>query len=53
MQLDPAHYKSVDQLEAHFPHGAPSLADCERLELHGEVHFGRDVVVRARVLSIH
>jgi len=38
-------YEFVDQLEARFPYGPPSLVDCSRLTLHGDVRFGRDVTV--------
>ena len=49
MELDPDHYKLVADFERHFPSGPPSLKGCERLEVEGEVGFGRDVVVRGRV----
>jgi UTP--glucose-1-phosphate uridylyltransferase len=29
-----------------FPKGAPSLLECERLEVHGDVRFGRNVRIR-------
>jgi UTP--glucose-1-phosphate uridylyltransferase len=45
IELDPRHYGFVDQLEEHFPHGAPSLLACERLIVRGDIHFGRDVVL--------
>ncbi|MFH2009931.1 MAG: UTP--glucose-1-phosphate uridylyltransferase [bacterium] len=41
--LDPAHYQHIDQLEARFPHGPPSLLECDRLEIRGDVRFGRGV----------
>jgi len=49
VDLDPAHYKMVDQLAEHFPHGAPSLVRCRRLAAKGDVRFGRDVVVEGEV----
>jgi len=49
VDLDPAHYKMVDQLAEHFPHGAPSLVRCRRLAVKGDVRFGRDVVVEGEV----
>jgi UTP--glucose-1-phosphate uridylyltransferase len=49
IDLDPEHYKLIDDFEAHFPAGAPSLVACERLEVVGDVVFGRDVVVRGAV----
>ncbi len=41
--LDPAYYRMIDELEERFPHGAPSLLKCSRLELHGDIRFGRGV----------
>ncbi len=49
VELDPDHYKLVGDFEERFPAGAPSLAGCERLEVEGDVRFGRDVTVRGRV----
>ena len=47
--LDPPYYGFVDQMEARFPHGAPSLVACELLDVVGDVAFGRDVIVRGPV----
>lgn len=47
--LDEKHYKTVQSLDEHFPHGTPSLIECERLEIKGDVHFGRDVIVKGDV----
>jgi UTP--glucose-1-phosphate uridylyltransferase len=44
--LDSAHFKLLGDFEARFPSGPPSLKDCDRLEVRGDVTFGRDVVVR-------
>ena len=49
VELDPDHYKLLADFERRFAAGAPSLAGCERLELDGDVSFGRDVTVRGRV----
>jgi UTP--glucose-1-phosphate uridylyltransferase len=46
VQLDPARYRLVGDLEARFPHGPPSLLAAEQLVVRGDVTFGRDVVVR-------
>jgi len=40
------HYKFVNDLDRHFPAGAPSLRCCDRLTISGEFEFGRGVVVR-------
>ena len=43
VDLDPAHYKKLDDFDARFPHGPPSLLECERLTIRGDIRFGRDV----------
>lgn len=47
--LDPAHYQRIDQLDERFPHGPPSLIDCDALEIHGDIRFGRNVRVVGKV----
>ncbi|MBM3463467.1 MAG: UTP--glucose-1-phosphate uridylyltransferase [Armatimonadetes bacterium] len=49
--LDPKYYKMVDDLEARFPHGPPSLRACTSLRVEGDVRFGRGVVVRGAVVA--
>ena len=49
MNLDDRHYAFIDQMEARFPYGAPSLVDCEKLDVVGDVTFGANVVVRGTV----
>jgi UTP--glucose-1-phosphate uridylyltransferase len=49
VDLAPAHYRSVDQLEERFPLGAPSLRGCRRLSIEGDVRFGAGVVCRGDV----
>jgi len=46
-------YKFVDELEARFPHGPPSLLACERLTIRGDVKFGRGVRVEGCVTVTH
>jgi hypothetical protein len=41
--LDPAHYRTLRDLDRAFPFGPPSMRRCTRLTVHGEVVFGRDV----------
>lgn len=50
LELDADHFKLVEALDARFPAGAPSLVDCERLRVEGDVTFGAGVVVRGDVL---
>jgi UTP--glucose-1-phosphate uridylyltransferase len=47
--LDPAHYKNVADFEARFPAGAPSMLDCDRLAVHGDVRFGPGVILRGKI----
>jgi UTP--glucose-1-phosphate uridylyltransferase len=54
LKLDERYYKKIDQLQARFPHGTPSLVECKSLEVKGDVLFGKNVVVRGEtVLSNH
>lgn len=49
VDLDPDHFKLLDDFEGRFPAGPPSLVGCERLEVVGDVAFAADVVVRGSV----
>jgi UTP--glucose-1-phosphate uridylyltransferase len=49
VELDDDYYKLVADFEERFAAGPPSLAACARLEVEGDVSFGRDVVVRGSV----
>jgi UTP--glucose-1-phosphate uridylyltransferase len=53
VDLDGRFFKLVHDFDARFAQGAPSLAGCERLEVVGDVAFGRDVVVRGSVRIEH
>ncbi|HYN91026.1 MAG TPA: UTP--glucose-1-phosphate uridylyltransferase [Thermoleophilaceae bacterium] len=44
-----AEFKLLRDFEERFPAGPPSLVEAERLEVEGDVRFGRDVRVRGRV----
>jgi len=46
VDLDPRYYKLLDQFEARFPSGVPSLREAQRLIVRGDVTFGEGVVVR-------
>src|SRR5215212_5018869 len=50
VDLDSSYFKLLADFEERFPAGAPSLLDCERLAVKGDVRFGRGVVVRGTVL---
>jgi UTP--glucose-1-phosphate uridylyltransferase len=49
VELDPDHFKLLGDFEPRFPCGPPSLVECSRLTVEGDVTFGRDVVVRGDV----
>ena len=49
VDLDSDHFKLLDDFEARFPAGPPSLAACDRLTVDGDVTFGHGVVVRGSV----
>jgi UTP--glucose-1-phosphate uridylyltransferase len=49
VELEPRYYKLLDQFEARFPAGAPSLREADRLVVHGDVTFEDGVVVRGTV----
>jgi UTP--glucose-1-phosphate uridylyltransferase len=53
VDLDPAHYKLVRDFEARFPFGPPSLVQCRRLVVRGDVRFGAGVVARGEVELDH
>jgi UTP--glucose-1-phosphate uridylyltransferase len=53
VDLDPRHFKLVRDFDARFPAGAPSLVECERLTVRGDVAFGSGVVVRGEVAIEH
>jgi UTP--glucose-1-phosphate uridylyltransferase len=49
VDLDSGHFKLLRDFEARFPSGPPSLVECERLTVKGDVRFGARVVVRGEV----
>jgi UTP--glucose-1-phosphate uridylyltransferase len=51
--LDPEHFKLLAGFEERFAGGPPSLVEAERLEVRGDVAFGRGVIVRGRVTIAH
>jgi len=50
INLDPTYYKFISDIEARFPDGAPSLAQCTRFEVQGDFCFGRSVVCHGEVI---
>jgi UTP--glucose-1-phosphate uridylyltransferase len=49
VELDSKFYKLLDDFDQRFAEGPPSLREAERLIVHGDVTFGRDVRVRGAV----
>jgi UTP--glucose-1-phosphate uridylyltransferase len=53
VMLDAAHYRFVNQLDAAFPAGPPSLRDCTQFLVQGPFVFGCDVVCRGDVRLVN
>ncbi len=53
IDLDPEYYQFVDDFDARFPYGPPSLLQCERLVVKGDICFGKDVVVQGVVHMVN
>lgn len=51
--LDDRYYQLYDAMSQRFPHGAPSLRQCDELKVKGDVLFGKDVSVTGRVEISH
>ena len=49
VDLDPKHFRQVDDLRARFPGGPPSLVRAGRFVVRGDVQFGGGVVVEGDV----
>ncbi len=49
IDLDPEFYQFVDDFEARFPDGPPSLVECERLVVRGDIRFENGVVLKGNV----
>jgi UTP--glucose-1-phosphate uridylyltransferase len=49
VDLDSGYYKLIRDFDARFANGAPSLRECDRLAVHGDVTFGRGVTIRGSV----
>ena len=53
VDLDPRFFRRIDQLEERFPEGAPSLVECRRLIVRGDIRFGAGVTCRGDVRIAH
>lgn len=45
VDLDPAYYRRIDDLEARFPQGPPSLWRARSLKVRGDVTFGARIII--------
>jgi len=49
IRLDERYYQKIDDFDARFSQGIPSLVNCESLSIEGDVAFEAGVVIRGRV----
>jgi len=50
IRLDEDFFKMIDDFEARFPIGAPSLRLCDRLTVDGDVTFGSGIIIEGEVV---
>lgn len=43
IDLDPLFFKTIDQINEHFPEGIPSLVDCSSLKVCGDIVFNKNI----------
>jgi UTP--glucose-1-phosphate uridylyltransferase len=53
ISLDPKYYKMIDDLEARLPNGTPSLIECKRLSINGDIVFGKNVRLKGTVSLVN
>lgn len=53
INLDPTYYKLIAEMEARFPHGAPSLVECKQLTIKGDIKFGQNIVLKGTVALVN
>jgi len=53
VELDPAHYQFIHDLDKRFPFGPPSLVNARRFVLQGDFRFGKNVVCKGAVHLIN
>ncbi len=53
VNLDSRFYKLIGDMEARFPHGAPSLLHCARLTVQGDFRFGANVICRGEAQLVN
>ncbi len=50
VRLDNRYFQQIDDFDARFPAGAPSMIDCETLEIEGDVGFESRITLKGRVV---
>ncbi|MHB8778441.1 MAG: UTP--glucose-1-phosphate uridylyltransferase [Anaerolineales bacterium] len=53
INLDSRHYKFLVDFEARFPEEIPSLLNCKKLNIEGDVKFGKNVVLKGDVQLVN
>ena len=53
VSLDNSYYKFVNDLDARFKHGVPSLINCTSFKVQGDIRFGHDIVCEGDVCLIN
>ena len=53
INLDPTYYKLIADLEARFPYGTPSMLECTRLSIMGDIKFGANVILKGGVQLVN
>lgn len=51
--LDEKYYALIDDMQKRFPHGAPSLIQCTKLHVEGDIYFGNNVVMEGEVRLVN
>ena len=52
VSLDPNWFRLIGDLESRFPHGAPSLIDCEKFTVSGDFRFGKNITLQGDVKMV-
>jgi UTP--glucose-1-phosphate uridylyltransferase len=53
VSLDSNWFRLIGDLESRFPHGAPSLIDCEKFKVSGDFRFGKNITLRGDVKMVN
>ncbi len=53
INLDPTHYKKVDDFDERFDEEVPSLIDCQELIVEGDFKFGANVKIKGKVKLVN